>query len=179
MKLGLTVILLTEVLLCGMMFGCGGTNISVGTSEGNKNDGSPEAQADVIGKVTYVATTYISVTVYTADAEVEDYALLDMNNLTESEEAQSISTYSYTEYYKASGGTLTAAARDDIETGVMIASTTSEDVQHRIIILGNNPEDGVAESVESEIQLSDIFVFAAVSDAGADTIAVYHIGSDE
>ena len=102
---------------------------------------STEAQETVMGEVTYVGSSYISVTAYTCGEDVTDFTTLDVSGLTASEDTESIDTTEDTEYLKVESGMLNAATRDDVTTGSFIVSTYDEDGTHQIILV----ESGDAE----------------------------------
>lgn len=70
-----------------------------------------------MGEVTYVGSSYISVTAYTGGEDVTDFTTLDVSGLTASEDTESIDTTEDTEYLKVESGMLNAATRDDVTTG--------------------------------------------------------------
>lgn len=94
-----------------------------------------ETRQTVMGQVSYVGSAYISVSVYEADGEVEDYAALDPASLTPTEQTESITTTDDTEYWKVEDGGLVQADREEITTEAMIVSTYTEDGTHQVILL--------------------------------------------
>ena len=88
-----------------------------------------------MGEVTYVGSSYISVTAYTGGEDVTDFTTLDVSGLTASEETESIDTAEDTEYLKVEEGMLNSATRDDVTTGTFIVSTYDEDGTHQIILI--------------------------------------------
>lgn len=110
---------------------------STAASASQAASGSTEetAQETVMGEVTYVGSSYISVTAYTGGEDVTDFTTLDVSGLTASEETESIDTAEDTEYLKVEEGMLNSATRDDVTTGTFIVSTYDEDGTHQIILI--------------------------------------------
>lgn len=118
---------------------------STGTSSSQASSGSTEsteAQETVMGEVTYVGSSYISVTAYTGGEDVTDFNTLDVSGLTASEDTESIDTTEDTEYLKVESGMLNAATRDDVTTGAFIVSTYDEDGTHQIILVESGDAAG-------------------------------------
>lgn len=118
---------------------------STGTSSSQALSGSTEsteAQETVMGEVTYVGSSYISVTAYTGGEDVTDFTTLDISGLTASEDTESIDTTEDTEYLKVESGMLNAATRDDVTTGSFIVSTYDEDGTHQIILVESGDAAG-------------------------------------
>ena len=95
-----------------------------------------------MGEVTYVGSSYISVTAYTGGEDVTDFTTLDVSGLTASEDTESIDTTEDTEYLKVESGMLNAATRDDVTTGSFIVSTYDEDGTHQIILVESGDATG-------------------------------------
>lgn len=142
-----------------------------GTTASSSNE-TEETDEDIIGEVSYVGSSYISVKVYTTEGEVEDYASLDIGTLTASEVTDSVSTDSDTEYYRVDKGSLISASREDVEKGDIIASTISEAEIHQIIILSGETEEtteGTTEKTteaEEDTEIED----TGIEDAGIEDI---------
>lgn len=118
---------------------------STGTSSSQALSGSTEsteAQETVMGEVTYVGSSYISVTAYLGGEDVTDFTTLDVSGLTASEDTESIDTTEDTEYLKVESGMLNAATRDDVTTGSFIVSTYDEDGTHQIILVESGDAAG-------------------------------------
>lgn len=116
-----------------------------GTSSSQASSGSTEsteAQETVMGEVTYVGSSYISVTAYTGGEDVTDFTTLDVSGLTASEDTESIDTTEDTEYLKVESGMLNAATRDDVTTGSFVVSTYDEDGTHQIILVESGDAAG-------------------------------------
>ncbi|MCD8037444.1 MAG: hypothetical protein LUE88_08750 [Clostridiales bacterium] len=129
-----------------------------------------EVQENMVGAVSYIGSSYISVEIYTSDDEIENYAILDSSTLTLTEDAASITTDDDTEYYRAAKGLLIPIERDDIEKENMIASVTTEDGVHQMILLDTE----ISEETEAKV--------AEVAEVTNDSISLTlysYIGEDE
>lgn len=125
---------------------------STGTPSSQAASGSTqstEAQKTVMGEVTYVGSSYISVTAYTGGEDVTDFTTLDISTLTATENTESIDTAEDTEYLKVETGMLNAAARDDVTTGAFIVSTLDENGAHQIILIESGDAAGADASSAS------------------------------
>ena len=125
---------------------------STGTPSSQAASGSTqstEAQKTVMGEVTYVGSSYISVTAYTGGEDVTDFTTLDISTLTATENTESIDTAEDTEYLKVETGMLNAAARDDVTTGAFIVSTLDEDGAHQIILIESGDAAGAGGDASS------------------------------
>ena len=126
---------------------------STGTSSSQASSGSSEsteAQETVMGEVTYVGSSYISVTAYTGGEDVTDFTTLDVSGLTASEDTESIDTTEDTEYLKVEEGMLNSATRDDVTTGTFIVSTYDEDGTHQIILIESGEAADAGEETASD-----------------------------
>lgn len=103
-----------------------------------------------MGEVTYVGSSYISVTAYTGGEDVTDFTTLDVSGLTASEETESIDTAEDTEYLKVEEGMLNSATRDDVTTGTFIVSTYDEDGTHQIILIESGEAADAGEETASD-----------------------------
>ncbi|HJB67887.1 MAG TPA: hypothetical protein H9770_03490 [Candidatus Fournierella excrementigallinarum] len=110
---------------------------------------STEAQKTVMGEVTYVGSSYISVTAYTGGEDVTDFTTLDISALKATENTESIDTAEDTEYLKVETGMLNAAARDDVTTGAFIVSTRDENGAHQIILIESGDAAGTGGDASS------------------------------
>ena len=131
---------------------------STGTPSSQAASGSTqstEAQKTVMGEVTYVGSSYISVTAYTGGEDVTDFTTLDISTLTATENTESIDTAEDTEYLKVETGMLNAAARDDVTTGAFIVSTLDEDGAHQIILIESGDAAGAASASTSDGEAAD------------------------
>lgn len=125
---------------------------STGTPSSQAASGSTqstEAQKTVMGEVTYVGSSYISVTAYTGGEDVTDFTTLDISTLTATENTESIDTAEDTEYLKVETGMLNAAARDDVTTGAFIVSTRDENGAHQIILIESGDAAGAGGDASS------------------------------
>lgn len=124
---------------------------STAASASQAASGSTEetAQETVMGEVTYVGSSYISVTAYTGGEDVTDFTTLDVSGLTASEENESIDTAEDTEYLKVEEGMLNSATRDDVTTGTFIVSTYDEDGTHQIILIESGEAADASEETAS------------------------------
>lgn len=124
---------------------------STAASASQAASGSTEetAQETVMGEVTYVGSSYISVTAYTGGEDVTDFTTLDVSGLTASEETESIDTAEDTEYLKVEEGMLNPATRDDVTTGTFIVSTYDEDGTHQIILIESGEAADASEETAS------------------------------
>lgn len=102
-----------------------------------------------MGEVTYVGSSYISVTAYTGGEDITDFTTLDVSGLTASEETESIDTAEDTEYLKVEEGMLNSATRDDVTTGTFIVSTYDEDGTHQIILIESGEAADAGEETAS------------------------------
>lgn len=165
-KHGILPLLLSAVLVCALLLaGCGSADEEEETAVSASADSSAddtqeaaesvtesaeaEAEGDVIGEVSYVGSTYISVTVYTSEAEVEDYTLLDVSTLAATEETASVNTDDDTTYCRVEDGALADAVREDVTKGSVVAFTTSEDGAQQVIILAEAEEAEAEETDET------------------------------
>ena len=105
---------------------------------------------DVIGKVTYISDSYITVDTYTTETEVEDYATFDTSTLS----VEGLTEYVYledgTEVYYVSYETLYSTTQDELEVGTMIAVTEDEEGIQQVIILEYAEEDTTTEDNTSD-----------------------------
>lgn len=141
---------------------------STGTSSSQAASGSTEgteAQETVMGEVTYVGSSYISVTAYTGGEDVTDFTTLDVSGLTASEDTESIDTTEDTEYLKVEAGMLNSAPRDDVVTGTFIVSTYDEDGTHQIILIESGDAAGADTDAASG---SSETTSASTAEEGAD-----------
>ena len=177
------------MLLCiGIFAGCYTTNNTAGSS--NSSDTTQNTQsdtsdddtltdevADVIGEVTYVSTSYLSVTTYESESQVTDYATLDTATLTENGSTQYVYLDDATTYYKVSEATLADATADDVVTGCLIAVTTDDDGFQQIIIL-EAADDDADETTGTEEDADLIAEVTAVNDDGTLELTIYDVVDD-
>lgn len=160
-KYGILATILTMILCMGLFVGCGtdgstdaDDDYSYSYDEEESTDELDDTVTieteDVIGKVTYVSDSYITVDTYTAEAEVEDYATFDTSTLS----ADGLTEYVYleddTEVYYVSYETLYGTTQDELEVGNMIAVTEDEEGIQQVIILEYAEEDTTTEDNTSD-----------------------------
>ena len=182
--------LLMVMLLCVSLFaGCSSTttnnsnddddtSTTAGTSDTDETEGTSDdtdTVEDVIGEVTYVGTSYLSVSTYTADDEVTDYAALDTSTLT----ADGSTKYIYPEddatYYTVSDGTLVSATSDDVTEGCMIAVTTDDDGNQQIIVLTTTEDDDSTDNKDNTDVVAEV---ADVNDDGTLSLILFTLSED-
>ena len=137
--------------------------------------------ADVIGEVTYVGTSYLSVTTYESESEVTDYATLDTDTLTETGSTQYVYPDDASTYYMVSEAALTNATADDLVAGCLIAVTTDDDGNQQIIILktaDETSEDDEDETTGTEDDADVIAEVTAVNDNGTLELTIYDVVDD-
>ena len=111
----LLAIMMAMLLCIGIFAGCStattnnnnGSNNDSDTTQNNQSDASDDDTLtneveDVIGEVTYVGTSYLSVTTYESESEVTDYVALDTDTLTEAGSTQHVYPDDTATYYKVS-----------------------------------------------------------------------------
>ena len=159
----LALVLAMAVLCMGLMSGCSDSSedadsdtedTSAETSSSTTEEDAAEVEEDVIGEVTYIgASSYFSIDVYTSAEEIEDYAAVDVADLTEEGSTDYIYVDNDTEYYIVESGSLVSAEMDDVTVGSIIAGTTSDDGVLQVIILSA----GSAEAIDADVvEVTDI-----------------------
>ena len=135
---------------------------STSTSSGSSSDtkaGTDEeeddtaAGVDVIGEVTAITASYITLDVYETDEDVEDYATLDTTMLTSSGTTDTVTIEDDAEYYYISAETLVTTTSDNIEAGDMIVVTVDESEVQQIILL--EKADSAGDTSESDTSADD------------------------
>lgn len=162
-KYGILATILTMILCMGLLVGCG-TDSSTDTDDDysysyedestEESDESDETLTgeteDVIGKITYVSDSYITIETYATEEDVEDYATLDTSALS----SDGLTNYVYlddtTEVYYVSYETLYSTTQDDLEIGTMIAVTEDSDGIQQVIILEYAEEESTTEEDTSD-----------------------------
>lgn len=182
--------LLMALLMCiGIFSGCSGTSDTYdeddpGTSANTNDELDESVQAeDVLGEVTYVGTSYLSLTTYESASEITDYAAVDVSSLTEVGGMEYVYPDANAEYYKVSSAMLVSASYEDLAAGCMIAVTTGSDGTQQIIILEeaaaeNLTDDTATEETEDDGEMLpvDTYVVAevtAVNEDGSLTLLNY------
>ena len=130
--------------------GSGSSTPASSTPPASASTSGEEPRETVMGKVSYVGSGYISVTVYTGGEDATDFTALDTSALTATDETRSVDTGDETEYLQADAGMLSTAAREDVATGAFIVSTWDEDGTHQIILI----DDGTVSAEESSSAVS-------------------------
>lgn len=150
--------LLMALLMCiGIFSGCSGTSDTYdeddpGTSANTNDELDESVQAeDVLGEVTYVGTSYLSLTTYESASEITDYAAVDVSSLTEVGGMEYVYPDANAEYYKVSSAMLVSASYEELAAGCMIAVTTGSDGTQQIIIL----EEAAAEDLTDDAAIEE------------------------
>ena len=116
------------------------TETSSSSSEDVSDDTSSTVSETVIGKVTYVGSSYFSVSAYLVEDEVTDYTAIDVSTL----ESAGTTKYVYfddeTSYYLVSDGSYVSASLEDVSVGAIIADTYNESSQQEIVILSGSED---------------------------------------
>lgn len=145
------------LLLCvGIFSGCSGTSDiydedDPGTSANTNDELDESVQAeDVLGEVTYVGTSYLSLTTYESASEITDYTAVDVSSLTEVGGMEYVYPDANAEYYKVSSAMLVSASYEDLAAGCMIAVTTGSDGTQQIIILEEAADEDLTDDTATE-----------------------------
>jgi len=182
--------LLMALLMCiGIFSGCSGASDTYdeddpGTSANTNDELDESVQAeDVLGEVTYVGTSYLSLTTYESASEITDYASVDVSALTEVGGMEYVYPDANAEYYKVSSAMLVSASYEDLAAGCMIAVTTGSDGTQQIIILEEAADEDLTDDAateetedDSEMLPVDTYVVAevtAVNEDGSLTLLNY------
>lgn len=190
-KKGYLALLMVLAICVGMFTGCSGSNSTyddddedLGTlSNADTNSDDAVEAEDVIGEVTYVGTSYLSLSTYESTSEITDYTTLDTSTLTEVGGMEYVYPDDSAEYYTVSSATLVSAAYEDITAGCIIAVTTDTYGIQQIIILQaaedeEVPDDTATEETEDdgEMLAVDTYIVAevtAVNEDGSLTLLNY------
>lgn len=185
----LLALLIVLVLCVGIFAGCGTTTTTSNdddddsdTTLGDLSDVSDDDTLtddaeDIIGEVTYVGTSYISLDTYESESEITDYATLDADTLTDSGMTKYVYPDSTAAYYTVSDGVLVSAASDDVVAGCLIAVTTDTDGTQQIIILkAADAEDDVTDVTDTTDEAADIIAeVTVVNEDGTLDLSIYKI----
>ena len=190
----LLAIMMAMLLCIGIFAGCSttttnnnsGSNNDSDTTQGSQSDTSDDDTLtneveDVIGEVTYVGTSYLSVTTYESESEVTDYATLDTDTLTKAGSTEYVYPDDTVTYYMVSEGALVSATADDVVAGCLIAVTTDDDGAQQIIILktaDEATEDDEDETTGTEEDADVIAEVTAVNDDGTLELTIYNVVDD-
>lgn len=156
---------MTLVLSVGLLAACGNdgkTNSSKQESskqESSKQDSSASddssgintAAEDIIGEISYIASSYISLTVYETAAGVSDYASLDVSTLTATDSMEDVTLETDAEYYYISDASMVSQPGDELAVGDLIAVTTTEEGLQQIILLRKGAEGSDAANADNDI----------------------------
>ncbi len=118
-------------------------------SDTNTGDGTEQAD-DLIGEVTYVGESDITISIYESDTEIADYASLDGVTLTDTGNTDTVTLDSDAQYKYASSGLLYDTTLSDIELGDMIAVTVNDDGVQEIIILDYTTGDDSSDVLTTD-----------------------------
>ena len=183
----LLALLMVLALCLGIFAGCGTTTSNnnddddTGTTQGNLTEDDDEtltdAPEDIIGKVTYVGTSYLSVSTYESESKITDYAALDTSTLTDAGATEYVYPEDSATYYTVSGGTLVSATADDVVTGCMIAVTAADDGTQQIIILKTADEDSndTTDETDTDEETETVAEVTAINDDGTLELSIYEV----
>lgn len=157
-KKGYLALLMVLAICVGMFTGCSGSNSTyddddedLGTlSNADTNTDDAVEAEDVIGEVTYVGTSYLSLSTYESTSEITDYTTLDTSTLTEVGGMEYVYPDEAAEYYKVDSATLVAASYEDITAGCIIAAVTDETGIQQIIILKEAADEDLTDDAATE-----------------------------
>lgn len=177
---------ITALCCAGILTGCGESeDLSAAGISGTALTGSEEdaedaedmedtssvEHGDVIGKVSYAGSDYLTVISYEAEADVDDYGLLDVSTLIAGSTTKYIYVDENTEYFKVEEQMLVSATLDDVTVDAMIVETTSEEDVQQIIILSGNDADN--ESL-TDAKVAEV---TSVNEDGTWSLAIYELSS--
>lgn len=159
-KKGYLALLMVLTICVGMFTGCSDSNSAYDDDQENTGttnnadttddtDETVEAE-DVIGEVTYVGTSYLSLSTYESSSEIADYATLDTSTLTEVGGMEYVYPDDTAEYYMVSSATLVSATYEDITAGCIIVVTTDASGTQQIIILKDVEDEEVLDDAATE-----------------------------
>lgn len=94
-----------------------------------------KAEADQLGKVTFVGSDFLLMTLYTSAEKITDYTKLDTATLTAGETVVYVYLNGEVKYQQVSEGSLADAAATDVKADTLIAAATGEDGKLQVIIL--------------------------------------------
>ena len=186
----LLALLMVLVLCVGIFAGCGTTTNSNDNDDDDSDvtqgdltddDALTDEAADVIGEVTYVGTSYLSVSTYESESEITDYAALDTDTLTEAGNTQYVYPDDTATYHLVSEGALVDATADEVVAGCLIAVTTDDNGVQQIIILktaDQTAEDDEDETTGTEEDAAVIAEVTAVNDDGTLELTIYDVVDD-
>ena len=175
---GLSAVLLVLVLGMTMLAGCSNdadaedesSSDYTYSSETSSEDDDAET-ADVIGQVTYVGSTYLSISVYEAEEEVTDYASLDVATLTSTGSSDSVTLDTDAAFQYVYDGVLYTTTLDELYEGDLIAITYDEEGIQTIIILETTDDDMTDDEVSDDL-------IGMVDEIGEDSLTLGLYDSD-
>lgn len=171
-KFALLALMLAALLCIGMLAGCSSDENTDDTSSESTEEvsstESAEEEEDVIGIVTFAESTNFTLATYTSESEIDDYASVDVDELTEEGNIEYIYVGSDTEYYVVSSGSLEAAEAEELNADDIVAVTTSDDGVQQVIILKN---------LEKEIN-AEIAEVTAIPDTDELSLMIYDLTDD-
>lgn len=146
-RFGLLSVLLMMILCLGLLSGCS-ENTTEDDGETTSNSSSTDSDttygdsgesdaetSDIVGAVTYVGDTYLTIDLYEADTEITDYTELDSVTLSDTGDSETVSLDSDAVFQYVSAESLYSTTIDDIAVGDIVAITTDEDGLQEVIIL--------------------------------------------
>ncbi len=140
------------------------------TSEEN-SETNAEAE-DVIGEISYISSSYMSLKVYEPAAEVSDYTSLDVSTLTATDSTESVTLDTDAEYYYISDSAMVAQTADDLAAGDLVAVTTTEAGVQQIILLERESADNTGESDTDQVN-EDVVAEVTAIDGNVLTLTIY------
>lgn len=166
------------VLSMGLLAACGSDDTTTTEDNSSTADESSETNTeteDVIGEISYISSTYMTLKVYEPAAEVSDYASLDVSTLTATDSTESVTLDTDAEYYYISDSSMVSQTADDFAAGDLVAVTTTEDEIQQIILLEKSGADGTEESDTHNTDADDEDVVAEVTAIDGDvlTLTIY------
>lgn len=186
----LLAILMVMLLCIGIFAGCSSTRTNSNDDDDDTtledisddfdDDTLTDAAEDVIGEVTYVGTSYLSLSTYESESEITDYSTLDTDILTEVGGTEYVYPDDAAEYYVVSDDTLVSASSDEVVAGCLIAVTTdTEGTQQIIILKAADAGDDVTDDTDTTDEAADIIAeVTAVNEDGTLELSIYEILDD-
>lgn len=131
MKIGkiIAAMLIVAAVVC-FLTSCTDSDEDIELPQGDTHN---TVQQNIVGEITYVGESYISLKTYISDEEINDYSLLDKTTLSETETVERVDISEDTNYQLCADGVLSAATREELYSGAFVASTYEDDI-HTVII---------------------------------------------
>ena len=145
------------------------------TQTSSTSDGSSETDTeaeDVIGEISYISSSYLTLKVYEPVSEVNDYTSLDVSTLTETDSTESVELDTDAEYYYISDSSMVAQTADDLIVGDLVAVTTTETGVQQIILLERESADNTGESDTDQAD-EDVVAEVTAIDEDVLTLTIY------